>query len=204
MDCIISSIAQKWFHPFGSRCNSSSALIYTFAAKQEPSFHQPLHGPGNSSSLALLPRVNAHAHVFAHVTLQLPRSQTSIESVTSRLPSGQLPFAQHEVESPVTGVCVPSWGLLPRYITSPWPCLFALSELALQRAGMSADAGKKRGRGPVHAPAPGDRKPKKKPKRKESYSVYIYKVLKQVSKYFSSARHWFVCRVTFAHCILTL
>ncbi|KAM6338911.1 histone H2B type 2-K1 [Podargus strigoides] len=41
---------------------------------------------------------------------------------------------------------------------------------------MSAEAGKKRG----HAPAAGDRKTKRKPKRKETYSVYIYKVLKQV------------------------
>ncbi|KAM6104465.1 histone H2B type 2-K1 [Theristicus caerulescens] len=41
---------------------------------------------------------------------------------------------------------------------------------------MSAEAGKKRGR----APTSGDRKPKRKPKRKETYSVYIYKVLKQV------------------------
>ncbi|KAM9647899.1 histone H2B type 2-K1 [Morphnus guianensis] len=41
---------------------------------------------------------------------------------------------------------------------------------------MSAEAGKKRG----HAPASGDRKSRKKPKRKETYSVYIYKVLKQV------------------------
>ncbi|XP_009705249.1 PREDICTED: histone H2B, gonadal-like, partial [Cariama cristata] len=43
---------------------------------------------------------------------------------------------------------------------------------------MSAEAGRKRGRAP--APASGDRKPKRKPKRRETYSVYIYKVLKQV------------------------
>ncbi|XP_025971613.1 late histone H2B.L4 [Dromaius novaehollandiae] len=41
---------------------------------------------------------------------------------------------------------------------------------------MSAEAGKKRG----HAPTAGDKKSKRKPKRKETYSVYIYKVLKQV------------------------
>ncbi|XP_010115688.1 PREDICTED: histone H2B, gonadal-like, partial [Chlamydotis macqueenii] len=41
---------------------------------------------------------------------------------------------------------------------------------------MSAEAGKKHG----HGPALGDRKAKRKPKRKETYSVYIYKVLKQV------------------------
>ncbi|XP_029863615.1 late histone H2B.L4 [Aquila chrysaetos chrysaetos] len=41
---------------------------------------------------------------------------------------------------------------------------------------MSAEAGKKRGR----TPASGDRKSRRKPKRKETYSVYIYKVLKQV------------------------
>uniref|UniRef100_A0A8B9NRE4 Histone H2B n=1 Tax=Apteryx owenii TaxID=8824 RepID=A0A8B9NRE4_APTOW len=40
---------------------------------------------------------------------------------------------------------------------------------------MSAEAGKKRG----HAPTSGDKKSKRKPKRKETYSVYIYKVLKQ-------------------------
>ncbi|XP_068529136.1 histone H2B type 2-K1 [Anas acuta] len=42
---------------------------------------------------------------------------------------------------------------------------------------MSAEAGKKRG---GHASTSGDRKSKRKPKRKETYSVYIYKVLKQV------------------------
>ncbi|XP_051466996.1 late histone H2B.L4 [Apus apus] len=41
---------------------------------------------------------------------------------------------------------------------------------------MNAEAGKKRG----HTPSSGDRKAKRKPKRKETYSVYIYKVLKQV------------------------
>ncbi|KAH1177344.1 hypothetical protein KIL84_011046, partial [Mauremys mutica] len=41
---------------------------------------------------------------------------------------------------------------------------------------MSAEAGKKRGRGPVS----GDKKSKRKVKRRETYSVYIYKVLKQV------------------------
>ncbi|XP_010134381.1 PREDICTED: histone H2B, gonadal-like [Buceros rhinoceros silvestris] len=41
---------------------------------------------------------------------------------------------------------------------------------------MSAEAGKKHG----HTPTSGDRKSKKKLKRKETYSVYIYKVLKQV------------------------
>uniref|UniRef100_A0A8C0IA38 Histone H2B n=1 Tax=Bubo bubo TaxID=30461 RepID=A0A8C0IA38_BUBBB len=41
---------------------------------------------------------------------------------------------------------------------------------------MSAEAGKKRG----HVPMSGDKKSKRKPKRKETYSVYIYKVLKQV------------------------
>nr|XP_009500282.1 PREDICTED: late histone H2B.L4-like [Phalacrocorax carbo] len=41
---------------------------------------------------------------------------------------------------------------------------------------MSAEAGKKRG----HASTSGDKKSKRKPKRKETYSVYIYKVLKQV------------------------
>uniref|UniRef100_A0A8B9T6K2 Histone H2B n=4 Tax=Anatidae TaxID=8830 RepID=A0A8B9T6K2_ANAPL len=44
-------------------------------------------------------------------------------------------------------------------------------------AKMSAEAGKKRG---GHASTSGDRKSKRKPKRKETYSVYIYKVLKQV------------------------
>ncbi|XP_005230966.1 late histone H2B.L4 [Falco biarmicus] len=38
------------------------------------------------------------------------------------------------------------------------------------------EAGKKHG----HTSASGDRKPKRKPKRKENYSLYIYKVLKQV------------------------
>ncbi|XP_030300911.1 late histone H2B.L4-like [Calypte anna] len=41
---------------------------------------------------------------------------------------------------------------------------------------MSAEGRKKCG----HSPTSGDRKSKKKPKRKETYSVYIYKVLKQV------------------------
>ncbi|KAM6134361.1 histone H2B type 2-K1 [Pterocles gutturalis] len=41
---------------------------------------------------------------------------------------------------------------------------------------MGADGGKKSG----CAPSPDDRKAKRKPKRKETYSVYIYKVLKQV------------------------
>ncbi|XP_009996349.1 PREDICTED: uncharacterized protein LOC104389093 [Chaetura pelagica] len=41
---------------------------------------------------------------------------------------------------------------------------------------MSAEAGRKRG----HTPSSGDKKAKRKPKRKETYSVYIYKVLKQV------------------------
>lgn len=65
---------------------------------------------------------------------------------------------------------------------------------------MSAEAGKKRG----HAPASGDGKSKRKPKRKETYSVYIYKVLKQVSRCFFSARSCFVCNVTSVHCVLTL
>lgn len=43
---------------------------------------------------------------------------------------------------------------------------------------MSLEAGKKRGR----PAASGDKKAKRKLKRKETYSVYIYKVLKQVSK----------------------
>lgn len=67
---------------------------------------------------------------------------------------------------------------------------------------MSVDAGKKRGCGPV--PAAGDGKPKKKPKRKETYSIYIYKVLKQASKHFCSARSCIMCRVTSAYRILTL
>ncbi|XP_006037126.1 late histone H2B.L4-like [Alligator sinensis] len=41
---------------------------------------------------------------------------------------------------------------------------------------MSLEAGKKRGRPTVS----GDKKAKRKLKRKETYSVYIYKVLKQV------------------------
>ncbi|XP_019364072.1 PREDICTED: late histone H2B.L4-like [Crocodylus porosus] len=41
---------------------------------------------------------------------------------------------------------------------------------------MSLEAGKKRGR----PTASGDKKAKRKLKRKETYSVYIYKVLKQV------------------------
>lgn len=50
--------------------------------------------------------------------------------------------------------------------------------VVLLGAEMSVEAGKKRG----HGPTTGDRKAKRKPKRKETYSVYIYKVLKQVSK----------------------
>jgi len=65
---------------------------------------------------------------------------------------------------------------------------------------MSAEAGKKHG----HAPTSGDRKSKKKLKRKETYSVYIYKVLKQVSKCFFSATSCFICEVTSACCMLTL
>ncbi|XP_009954812.1 PREDICTED: histone H2B, gonadal-like, partial [Leptosomus discolor] len=41
---------------------------------------------------------------------------------------------------------------------------------------MGVEAGKKHD----HAPSSGDRRSKRKPKRKETYSVYIYKVLKQV------------------------
>lgn len=53
-----------------------------------------------------------------------------------------------------------------------------------------------------HASASEDRKSKKKPKRKETYSIYIYKVLKQVSKCFFSARNSFTCKITSAHCML--
>lgn len=68
-------------------------------------------------------------------------------------------------------------------------------------AKMSAEAGKKRG---GHASTSGDRKSKRKPKRKETYSVYIYKVLKQVSKCFASGKNCFTCKTTSAHCVLTL
>ena len=49
---------------------------------------------------------------------------------------------------------------------------------------MSAESGRMHG----HASSSGDKKSKRKPKRKETYSVYIYKVLKQVSKYFPVLR----------------
>lgn len=45
---------------------------------------------------------------------------------------------------------------------------------------MSPEPLKKHG----HAAASGDKRSKRKPKRKEAFSVYIYKVLKQVSKCF--------------------
>lgn len=51
--------------------------------------------------------------------------------------------------------------------------------LVLWEAEMSAEAGKKHG----HTSTSGDRKSKRKLKRKETYSVYIYKVLKQVRKW---------------------
>ncbi|XP_009078194.1 PREDICTED: late histone H2B.L4-like [Acanthisitta chloris] len=41
---------------------------------------------------------------------------------------------------------------------------------------MSTEPGKNRG----HAPTSGDKKPKRKLKKKEAYSIYIYRVLKQV------------------------
>lgn len=62
---------------------------------------------------------------------------------------------------------------------------------------MSAEGGRMHGR----ASSSGDKKSKKKPKRKETYSVYIYKVLKQVSNYFPSIKSCFACEVNSAHCI---
>lgn len=44
----------------------------------------------------------------------------------------------------------------------------------------------------------GEKKSKRKPKKKEVFSVYIYKVLKQVSQCLFSARDGFVHKVTSA------
>lgn len=53
-----------------------------------------------------------------------------------------------------------------------------------------------------HAAASGEKRSKRKPKRKEVFSVYIYKVLKQVSKCFFSARNCFVYKLISACCML--
>ena len=62
---------------------------------------------------------------------------------------------------------------------------------------MSAESGRMRG----HPSSSGDKKSKRKSKRKETYSVYIYKVLKLVSKYFPSVESCFTCEVHSVHCI---
>lgn len=51
--------------------------------------------------------------------------------------------------------------------------------VALSEVKMSSEPLKKHDR----AAGSGDKRSKKKPKRKEAFSVYIYKVLKQVSKW---------------------
>lgn len=72
-----------------------SAPIHSLAPKQDPSFYQTPFGPGNGSSLVILSPVNQMLlllPLFAQVTLKLLRSESLIESDTSKLLSSQLLF----------------------------------------------------------------------------------------------------------------
>lgn len=95
-----------WVSPDGITCSKHrcdsisfwstlSTPVHSLTPKQDPSFHQTPFGSGNGSSLVILSPINQMfllLLLFALVTLKLLRSESLVESVTSKLLSGKLLF----------------------------------------------------------------------------------------------------------------